>query len=71
MKTGGPLDGLVTISALDRDGSAGYRVAASWIDDRGRRSESLDTSTYAVARALARAAANQLAISRPPRLSRP
>jgi hypothetical protein len=69
IKTGGPLNGQVTITAVPNGGGRN-RVEASWIDARGRHAQALEAPSYRFARAFAYAAANQLSLGNPPRLAR-
>jgi hypothetical protein len=69
IRAGGPLDGVVTITAIA--GSHGRSlVEASWTQDGEPFSESLEAATHDMAQAIANAAANQLAVGKPPRLAR-
>ena len=70
IRAGGPLDGVVTITALAGRREGRSVVEASWTQDGERRSESLEAATYAMARAIAQAAANQFAVGKPPHLAR-
>ena len=69
IRAGGPLDGVVTITAV----AAGHRrtlVAASWKQDGHACSDSVGTETYDDARIIAREAADDLAAGRPPSFAR-
>jgi hypothetical protein len=68
IRAGGPLDGVVTITAID-GGKGRTVVGASWTQDREGFSESLEAATYDMARAIANAAANQLAAGNRPKLA--
>jgi hypothetical protein len=69
IRAGGPLDGVVTITAIAR-GNGRSVVAASWTQDGEACSESLEAPTYRMARAIANAAANQFAAGKRPNLAR-
>lgn len=69
IRAGGPLDGVVTITAIA--GANGRSVVeAAWTQDGEAYSESLEAATYDIARAIANAAANQFAVGRRPNLAR-
>jgi hypothetical protein len=69
IRAGGPLDGVVTITAIaGRNGRS--LVEAAWTQDGEVCSESLEAATYNIARAIAQAAANQFALGKPPKLTR-
>ena len=69
IRAGGPLDGVVTITAIA--GANGRSVVeAAWTQDGEAYSESLEAATYDIARAIANAAANQVAVGRRPNLAR-
>jgi hypothetical protein len=70
IRAGGPLDGVVTITAIAGRREGRSIVEATWTQDGERRSESLEAATYAMARAIAQAAANQFAVGKPPHLAR-
>ena len=70
IRAGGPLDGVVTITAIGGRRGGRSVVEASWMQDGQRRLESLEAATYAMARAIAQAAANQFALGKPPHLAR-
>ena len=70
IRAGGPLDGVVTITALAGRREGRSVVEASWTHDGQRYSESLEAATFAIARAIAQAAANQFAVGKPPHLAR-
>lgn len=69
IRAGGPLDGVVTITALGGAGGRS-RVAASWTQDGEPRSQWLDAASYRIARAIAHATANQFAVGNRPTLAR-
>ena len=69
IRAGGPLDGVVTITALGPAGGRS-RVAASWMQDGEPRSQWLDVASYRIARAIANATANQFAVGNRPTLTR-
>lgn len=66
---GGPLDGVVTITAIPDSGGR-CRVEASWTQDEEACSESLEAATSSMAHAIAQAAANQFAVGNRPNLAR-
>jgi hypothetical protein len=68
IRAGGTLDGVVTITAI-AGGKGRSFVEASWTQDGEACSESLEAATYAMARAIANAAANQFALGKPPKLA--
>jgi hypothetical protein len=70
IRAGGPLDGVVTITAIGGRREGRSVVEASWTNDGQRHSQSLEAATYAMARAIAQAAANQFAVGKPPHLAR-
>jgi hypothetical protein len=70
IRAGGPLDGIVTITATAGRRGGRSVVEASWTQDGQRHSESLEAATYAMARAIAQAAANQFALGKTPHLAR-
>jgi hypothetical protein len=70
MRAGGPLDGVVSITALPESGGR-CTVTATWVDETlGRRSEQLEAASFTVARRIAKAAASQLSLGRAPHLAR-
>ena len=69
IRAGGPLEGVVTISAI-ADGHGRTLVEASWAQDGQPSSDSVEVETYDAARAIAHTIANQLAAGTPPDLSR-
>ena len=69
IRTGGPLDATVTITAI-ADGHGRNRVAASWRQDGQTITQQLEAATYRIARAIAHAAARQLSIGNDPHLAR-
>jgi len=69
IRTGGPLDGTVTITAVE-NGHGRNRVAASWRQHGEEVSQSLEAATYRIARSIAHAAARQLSIGNDPHLAR-
>ena len=68
IRAGGPLDGVVTVTAIVV-GRRRILVEASWTQDERPHSESLEAPTLRIARAIANAAANQLAVGNRPTLS--
>ena len=68
IRAGGPLDGVVTITAIDGVGRC--LVEATWTLNGEAYSESLEAATYDMARPIAQAAANQFAIGKRPKLAR-
>ena len=60
---------MVTITAIAA-GRGRSLVRAAWTQDGEMCSESLEAATYAMARAIAQAAANQFALGKPPKLAR-
>lgn len=69
IRAGGPLDGVVTITAIT-GGKGRSLVRAAWTQDGQTRSESLVAATSDMARAIANAAANQFAVGKRPHLAR-
>ena len=69
IRAGGPLNGVVTITAITGSGGR-CLVEASWTQDDGAFSQQLEAATHAMARALAQAAANQFAVGNRPKLER-
>jgi hypothetical protein len=69
MNGGGPLEGVVTMTAID-GGKGRTLVRASWTQDGETSSASLEAATYEMARAIANAAANQFAAGNRPKLAR-
>ena len=69
IRAGGPLDGVVTITAIV-GGNGRSVVEAAWTQDGEACSESLEAATYDIARAIANAAANQFAVGKRPNLAR-
>jgi hypothetical protein len=69
IRAGGPLDGVVTITAI-ADGHGRTLVEASWAQDARRSSDSVEVETYDAAREIAHTIANQLAAGTPPDLTR-
>ncbi len=69
IRAGGPFDAVVTMTAVE-DGQGHTRVAASWTEDGQSWSESLESASYRIARAIAQAAANQLSLGNQPHLAR-
>jgi hypothetical protein len=59
----------VTITAI-AGGKGRNLVRAAWTQDGQACAESLEAATYAMARAIANAAANQFAVGRRPHLAR-
>jgi hypothetical protein len=69
MRAGGPLDGVVTITAI-ADGHGRTLVEASWTQDGHQHSDSVEVETYDHARELAGSIAKTLADGTPPDLTR-
>jgi len=69
IRAGGPFDAVVTMTVVE-DGRGHTRVAASWTEDGQSWSESLESASYRIARAIAQAAANQLSLGKQPQLAR-
>ena len=69
IRAGGPLDGVVTLTAI-ADGRGRTLVEASWAQDGQRSSDSVEVETYDAAREIAHTIANQLAAGTPPDLTR-
>jgi hypothetical protein len=69
IRAGGPLDGVVTITAI-ADGHGRALVEASWAQDGQPSSDSVEVETYDAAREIARTIADQLAAGTPPDLTR-
>jgi hypothetical protein len=69
IRAGGPLDGVVTITAI-ADGHGRTLVEASWAQDGQPSSDSVEVETYDAAREIAHTIANQLAAGTPPDLAR-
>ena len=69
MRAGGPLDGVVTITAIP-EGHGRSLVEASWTQDRHTHSDSVEVETYKHARELANFIAKELAEGTPPDLAR-
>ncbi len=65
----GPLDGVVTITAI-AEGHGRSLVGASWTQDGHRQSDSVEVETYEHARELADFTARELAEGTPPELMR-
>ena len=63
LRAGGPLDGVVTITAI-ADGHGRTLVEAAWVQDGHARSDSVEAATYEDARIIAREAADDLAAGR-------
>lgn len=71
IRAGGPLDGVVTLTAVP-EGHGRTVVEAAWTDGRGtsRSTCSVEVESYEAAQALAREAADALAHGRKPDLER-
>lgn len=71
MTSAGPLDGVVTLTAIP-EGDGRTLVEAAWLDGGGtsRSTCSVECESYEAARALAHAAAGALAEGRAPDLER-
>jgi hypothetical protein len=69
IRTGGPLDGVVTITAI-AGGHGRSLVEAAWTQDGHRHSDSLEVETYEHARERADSIAKELAEGTPPELTR-
>ena len=69
IRAGGPLDGVVTVTAVPDSGGR-CLVEASWTQDDVAFSQQLEAATHAMARAIAQAAANQFAVGNRPNLAR-
>ena len=71
IRTGGPFDAVVTMTAIDDGHGHTTRVGATWTQDGQSWSESLEAATYRIAHAIAYAAAKQLSLGNQPHLARP
>ena len=69
IRAGGPLEGVVTITAIGQSRGRS-RVDASWREGAHVCSQSLESSSYRIARVIAHAAARRFALGEPPLLSR-
>jgi hypothetical protein len=69
IRAGGPLDGVVTITAI-ADGQGRTLVEASWAQDGQACSDSVELETYDAAQEIAHTIANQFAAGTPPDLTR-
>jgi hypothetical protein len=66
IRAGGPLDGVVTITAI-ADGRGRTLIEASWAQDGQPSSDSVEDETYDAAGEIAHTIANQLAARNTPR----
>ena len=69
IRTGGPFDAVVTMTAVE-NGEGHTRIAAAWTENGQSWSESLESASYRIARVIANAAANQLSLGNQPHLAR-
>ena len=69
IRPGGPLDGVVTITAV-AEGHGRSLVGASWTQGGHTHSDSVEVETYEDARIIAREAADELASGHAPALAR-
>jgi len=69
IRAGGPLDGVVTLTAIT-DGHGRTLVEAFWTKDGDAHTDSLEVPTYEAARVIAREVADELAAGRVPDLTR-
>ncbi len=69
IRPGGPLDGVITITAI-AGGHGRSLVGASWTQDGHRHSDAVEVETYEHARELANFIAKELAEGTPPDLTR-
>ena len=69
IRAGGPLDGVVTITAI-ADGHGRALVEALWAQDGQPSSDSVEVETHDAAREIAHTIASQLAAGTPPDLTR-
>jgi hypothetical protein len=69
IRAGGPLDGVVTITAV-AGGHGRTLVAATWTQGGHAHADSVETETYDDARIIAREATDDLAAGRAPSLGR-
>jgi hypothetical protein len=69
IRVGGPLQGVVTLTAI-AEGHGRSVVEASWIQDGHGHSDSVEVDSYEQARLLADSIGDQLAAGTPPDLSR-
>jgi hypothetical protein len=69
IRTGGPLDGVVTITAIPA-GHGRSLVKTSWTQDGQKHSDAVEVETYEHARELANFTAKELAEGTPPDLTR-
>jgi hypothetical protein len=69
IRAGGPLEGVVTITAI-ADGHGRTLVEAAWVEGGHARSDRVETESYEDARIIAREAADDLADGRAPSFSR-
>ena len=69
LRAGGPLDGVITITAI-ADGHGRTLVEPAWMQDGYAHSDSVEAETYEDARVIAREAADDLAAGRAPDFAR-
>lgn len=69
IRAGGPLDGVVTITAV-AGGHGRTLVECAWTQDGHEHRDSVETETYEDAQIIGREAANDLAAGNPPSLAR-
>jgi len=69
IRAGGPLEGVVTMTAIE-GGHARTLVTASWTQDGHARSDSVEVGSYEHARIIAREVVDELAAGHAPDLSR-
>jgi hypothetical protein len=69
LRAGGPLDGVVTITAI-ADGHGRTLVEAAWVQDGHAHSDSVEAETYESARVIAREAVDDLAAGPAPDFAR-
>ena len=70
IRAGGPLDGVVTITAISK-GHGHTLVEAQWTEHGTTHSESVEVDAYEQARTVAHAAAAELAVGNAPSLVTP
>lgn len=69
IRAGGPLQGVVTLTAI-AEGHGRSVVEASWIEDGHGHADRVEVDSYEQARLLAHSIADQLAAGTPPDLTR-
>lgn len=69
IRAGGPLEGIVTLTAI-AEGHGRTLVEARWTQDGGVQSNSLEVDSYEQARTVAHRAAAELATGHAPDLAR-